>query len=93
MGCTSRTASLGSPLSQAFDAARGRPISARGCGFMAGDFIPIVIHSRVERAQRALLAKAGDDYVTDVRLEERWIFAFVGTVHCTEIFATAYPRA
>jgi hypothetical protein len=40
-----------------------------------------------------LSAKPMGDYLTDVRVQERWYYAFVGTAYCTEMQAMAYPKA
>ncbi len=67
------------------------------CGSMlidgtAYNFIPILLNDRVERAYSDLLANAGPEYyVTDIQVSERWTYAFVGTVYCTDLQATAYP--
>jgi hypothetical protein len=90
--CASSPSTLGSTSSQNFEESKGRKVSSRACGFMAAGFIPIVINNRFGRAQNALLRAAGDDYVTDVNLMERWTYAVVGVVHCTHLEATAYPR-
>lgn len=74
------------------DTYRGRNISATASGFQLLLFIPINVNSRHERAWKALLAQAGGDYVTNIKINESWSYGFVGTVYRTTLEATAYPR-
>jgi hypothetical protein len=73
-------------------ATTGRPIKASASGFQLLLFIPININDRQERAFQLLQAQAGDDYLTNVAVDESWTWAFVGTVYRTTLTATAYPR-
>jgi len=74
------------------DFTRGRSISASASGFQLLLFIPININTRHERAYQILLGQAGNDYMTNVKIQESWTYAFVGTVYTTTIEAMAYPR-
>ena len=74
------------------DFSKGRSISASASGFQLLLLIPISINNRHERAFRTLLGQAGGDYVTDVRINESWTYALVGTVYKTTLQATAYPQ-
>ena len=74
------------------DFGKGRKISASASGFQLLLLIPISINSRHERAYRILLAQAGSDYVTDIKINESWTYALVGTVYKTTIEAMAYTR-
>lgn len=74
------------------DTYRGRKISATASGFQLLLFIPISVNSRQERAWNQLLAQAGGDYVTNIKINESWTYGFVGTVYRTTLEATAYPR-
>jgi len=74
------------------DFSKGRRISASASGFQLLLLIPISINSRHERAYRILLAQAGSDYVTDIKLNESWTYALVGTVYKTTLEAMAYPQ-
>jgi hypothetical protein len=77
---------------QPHDVTRGRTIEARACGFQLLLVIPISINDRAARAYTELLEAAGGDYVTDIKVNEEWTYAFVGTSYCTEMRATAYPK-
>lgn len=70
----------------------GKEIVAEASGFQLLLFIPIMINDRHERALQRLTEMAGRDYITDIRIEESWTYAFVGTVYTTTIKAMAYPR-
>lgn len=74
------------------DFSKGRKISAAASGFQLLLFIPININDRQERAFQTLLGQAGGDYVTDIKVDESWTYAFVGTVYKTTIEAMAYPQ-
>lgn len=74
------------------DFSHGRRISASASGFQLLLLIPININDRHERAWQSLLGQAGGDYVTDVKIQESWTYAFVGTVYKTHLEAMAYPR-
>jgi len=76
---------------QKFDFSKGRQVSGAASGFQLLLFIPVNINDRHEKAFNQMMAKAGSDYVTDVRIKESWKYAFVGTIYETEIEATAYP--
>lgn len=71
---------------------KGREISASASGFQLLLLIPIDINDRHERAYQLLRAQAGNDYLTNVRIEESWTYAFVGTSYKTTLKATVYPK-
>jgi hypothetical protein len=52
-------------------------------------FIPIRVNNRMLRAYSALEAQAGGDFITDVQIQERWTYLFVGTNYCTALRAKA----
>lgn len=73
------------------DFSKGRTISSEASGFQLLLFIPISINSRHERAYDSLLQKAGHDYISDIKIQESWVYAFVGTVYTTKLQAKIYP--
>ena len=75
-----------------YDFTKGRPISAEASGFQLLLFIPIGTNSRHAKAYRQLKMMAGNDYISDVRIQESWTYAFVGTLYTTRLEATAYPK-
>ena len=92
LACASGSIQLGSPVSENYDTSRSRVIETGACGFMLLALIPFRVASSLERAHADLLKQARGDYVTNIRIGTHWIYAFVGTVHCTDIEGTAYSR-
>lgn len=93
--CSGAPAQLGSTTAQRpsdVDFSKGRPISAKGCGFQLLLFIPIKTNDRMQRANEALIDQAHGDFISDVKITESWKYGFVGTSYCTELSATAFPR-
>jgi hypothetical protein len=74
------------------DFSKGREIVASASGFQLLLVIPIGINSRHEEAYKMLRLNAGNDYITDVKIEESWSYAFIGTVYTTTIRAVVYPH-
>lgn len=90
-GCASTPIVLNAPPKGAVDMAKGRTVRGNGCGFQLLLLLPLAVNGRQERAYQELMGQARDDYVTDFKVEESWWYAFVGTVYCTQLEATAYP--
>ena len=93
-GCAGKPITFKSvdPKSYADVKDKGRTITASASGFQLLLLIPMGINTRHESAYGQLLAQANGDYITDVKIEESWTYAFVGTVYTTTITATAYPK-
>lgn len=87
------TACAGTPVSMgsrgSVPAGSVRTLTADACGFQLLLLIPIAINGRAERAYRRLEREAGGDFITDVQVQERWTWGFVGTSYCTSISAKA----
>jgi hypothetical protein len=90
--CSGAPVQLGPELNVKYDSTQPRQISADSCGFQLLLVIPIDINGRALRAYERLKAQAQDSYITDVKVTERWYYALVGTVYCTEMQALAYPK-
>jgi hypothetical protein len=90
--CASTPVTFKSMMDEKYDATKGRTITGSACGFQLLLFIPIMVNQRAEMAYDGLMKQAGNDYVTDIKVRERWTYAFIGTVYCTDLEATAYPR-
>jgi hypothetical protein len=95
-GCAGKPIHLGSQNQQVdlttIDFEKGRDLSASASGFQLLLLIPININDRHERAFQQLRGQAGNDYVTDIKIQESWAWGFVGTVYKTTIMAKAYPK-
>ena len=74
------------------DMTKGRKIRAQAAGFQLFLVIPISVNSRQVRAWEQLKQYAGNDYISDVTITERWTYGYVGTAYTTIIEAMAYPR-
>lgn len=89
--CASDPIRLNEPPTKPIDFSKGRQISGESCGFQLLLLIPIKTNGREARAYTELLAQARGDYITDIQIEERWFYGFVGTGYCTKLTAMAYP--
>ena len=78
-------------VEQKYDMSKGRTATARACGFQLFLFIPIVTNQRASFAYRNLKTQAGNGYLTDIRVQETWTYAYVGTLYCTIMEGTIYP--
>jgi hypothetical protein len=87
--CAGTPVTLGTHISASIPTGNERTISGEACGFQLLLFIPISINDRAKRAYRALELEAEGDFITNIQVQERWIYAFVGTVHCTDLRAKA----
>lgn len=87
--CAGTPVSLGTRVSGPIPTGQERIITAEACGFQLLLFIPIAVNGRMESAYRSLQEQAAGDYITDVQVQERWTYAFVGTVYCTGLRAKA----
>lgn len=74
------------------DLNRGRPITAEASGFQLLLLIPIGINDRQQRAYQLLRAEAGADYISNIKVQESWTYALLGTIYKTKMTAIAYPR-
>ena len=87
--CAGAPVALGTRADKPVPVGTSRTVAANACGFQLLLFIPIAINERAERAYKALEAQAAGDYITDVQVEERWSYAFIGTIYCTSLKAKA----
>jgi hypothetical protein len=74
-----------------FDDTRPREIRAEECGALFF-LVPFRLNSQLIRLQRTLAAHAPDSVLTDVRVEQSWIWLGLGDLMCTKVSATAYPK-
>jgi len=76
---------------QQYDMSHGRTATGQACGFQLLLLIPIVTNQRAAMAYQSLKSQAGNGYLTDIRVQETWTYAFVGTLYCTVMEGTIYP--
>ena len=60
------------------------------CGFNLFGVIPIAVNDRGQRAYGQALKTSGGTGLTDVKVTERWYYAYVGNIFCTEIEGMGY---
>lgn len=92
VGCTGTKVNFAAPPVDRLDLTRGRTITGSASGFQLLLFIPIGINGRQAQAYERLKQAAGSDAIADVKIQESWKYAFVGTVYITTLTATAYPQ-
>ena len=61
-----------------------------GCGMNLFGLIPIAVNDRAQRAYDEALQTSGATSLTDVKVTERWYYAYVGDVFCTDIEGVGY---
>ena len=54
-------------------------------------FFPLGVNGRQERAYAQLKKQARGEYVTDIKIQESWRYAVLGTTYRTTLTAMAYP--
>ena len=91
VACASDPIRFNQEPTKPIDLSKGHQISGESCGFQLLLLIPIKTNGREARAYTELLAKAQGGYITDVQVEERWFYGFVGTGYCTKLTAMTYP--
>jgi len=95
-GCAGKPIHLGATNQhvdlETVDLEKGRDLSATASGFQLLLLIPININDRHDRAFQQLRGQAGNDYITDIKIQESWAWGFVGTIYKTTIVAKAYPK-
>ena len=92
--CEGNPVRLGTPVDDGpAPTGPARELSSEACGAQILYFIPIAINNRQERAYQRLQRDALGDYITDVRVSERWMYLFAGTLYCTTIEARAIRRS
>ncbi len=89
--CTGTVVQFKSTTDHAYDTTKSRIVQGSSCGFQLLTFIPIMINDRAQRAYSQVSAAAGSDVLGEIKVNEKWTYAFVGTIYCTEIQAKAYP--
>ena len=90
-GCTGMRFSIPNTPSGPYDKSKGRRIYAEESGFQLLLLIPIGINERHQRAWRQLETIARGDFITDVKIQDSWTYAFVGTIYGVRMEAMAYP--
>lgn len=74
------------------DLSRGREVKAIASGLLLFDIIPIGINDRQVCAYEKLKEEAGNDYLTDIKIQDVWKFVIIGHKYVTILTANAYPE-
>ena len=90
LACAGTPASLGPREPAAYDANDRIDYSATECGAQVLIFLPLMTNDRVARAMALIEQRAGDRYIANVRLRERWTYLVFGEILCTDVVAATY---
>ena len=72
----------------------GGPAKGSACGMLVMGVIPAGVNGRAERAyQTALKNGGGGDGLVDTTVRDRWYYAYIGSVLCTDVEGTIYRVA
>lgn len=91
-GCSSGPVQLHTTKPLDISYQRSRNISSSACGFQLLMFIPIRVNSRFQRAYDQLVTLAAGDPIGEIRVQEFWRYAFIGTSYCTQLVAKVYSK-
>jgi hypothetical protein len=89
-GCAGSSTPLGAREPVSYDASDRIDYSATECGAQVLIFLPVFTNDRVARAMALIQERAGDRYIADVRLRERWTYLVFGEIYCTDVIAATY---
>ncbi|MBI1823339.1 MAG: hypothetical protein HY200_01800 [Nitrospirae bacterium] len=93
LSCAGQPVRFGELSEPKYDVTKPKIVSSSACGFQLLLLIPINVNSRARLAYDSLVEQAGPDYVVkNIKVQEKWYYALIGTVYCTEFEGTAYPR-
>ncbi len=65
------------------------PTMGSACGFLLFDFIPLGVNDRTERAYDSALSRVQATALINTFVIDRWYYAVVGVVHCTDVHGIA----
>lgn len=79
-------------LSAADTTQTGVAVEGRGCGYQLFSIFPLGTNGRQWRAYEELRTNARGRVITDIQVEEYWIWGGAGNTYCTRMKAVAFPR-
>ncbi|MBU1053484.1 MAG: SHOCT domain-containing protein [Proteobacteria bacterium] len=74
------------------DLSRGRKVTAKAAGIHLFSLIPIGINERHLDAYEKLQIEAGNDYLTNIYIQDSWSWVVIGHKYSTTLTADAYPE-
>jgi len=89
-GCTGRLTPVAPEPPKGY--VLGSPTKGSACGVLVLGVLPAGVNGRAERAYRAALENGGDGLV-DTTVRDRWYYAYIGAVLCTDVEGTTYRVA
>lgn len=90
-GCTGDKVQFADAPIDKLDLSQGRKVTGRASGLHLFGVIPIGVNERQSRAYERMKGEAGNDYVTDIKIQDVWKFVFIGQKYNTTVTAMAYP--
>jgi len=90
--CAGTPASLGSNEPAIYDPNDRIDYTVTECGAQVLLFFPVMTNDRVARGMELIRQRAGDRYVSSVRMRERWTYIVFGEILCTDIIAATFGR-
>jgi hypothetical protein len=91
--CAGEPAALGPREPAAFDANDRIDYTATECGAQVLILLPVWTNDRIGRAMKLIEARAGERYIANVRVRERWTYLVFGEILCTDVIAATYGPA
>lgn len=88
--CAGTPTALGPVEPATFDVSDRIDYSVTECGAQVLLFLPLMTNDRVGRAMELIEKRAGDRYVANVRIRERWTYLVFGEILCTDVVAATY---
>ncbi len=92
LSCAGAPTYLGPREGVAYNRADRIDYTVTECGAQILLFIPLFNNNRAERALRAIEERAGDRYIAEIRIRERWMYLVFGSLYCTEMIAATYEK-
>ena len=91
VGCAGSHVDFPRAPDQPIDRSAGHPISAEASGFQLLLWIPIGVNERHEKAWQQLRRQAPNQFITDIKVQDSWTYALIGTIYTVRMEAIAYP--
>ncbi len=91
-GCTGMRVEFENAPLERLDLTRGRKVMGKASSLSLFEVIPIGVNDRQFRAYENLMAAAGNDHVTDIRVIDTWAYVWIGLKYGTIMTGTAYPE-
>ena len=90
--CTGTVTPVGAREPALYNAYDRVDYSVTECGAQVMIFLPVMTNDRVGRAMALIEKRAGDRYIANVRLRERWTYLVFGEILCTDVVAATFGR-